>query len=239
MVTLPDLDRYRATRMALHAVAEHVLCAARYDAVGRIGLRASPGGFATPYFADSRRVGVRGVTIVAEMHGVERVRSLTTLRDAAAFVDVSPGAPTGVFTPSTSLDLDAPLSIDDRDAAVIADWFGLGFDVLNRWRSMNPLPDPSMVQLWPEHFDLACDLGDVDRRTRANYGFSPGDDAIPEPYLYIGPWDPDPPDGVFWNQPWGASLPRSAVLAGVRPGRTAETIALDFFAAGVGRLDRR
>ena len=32
--------------------------------------------------------------------------------------------------------------------------------------------------IWPEHFDLACELGDADAGTRANYGASPGDGAI-------------------------------------------------------------
>ena len=38
------------TRLALQSLAEHVLSAARHRATGRIGLRAAPGGFATPPF---------------------------------------------------------------------------------------------------------------------------------------------------------------------------------------------
>ena len=40
-----------------------------------------------------------------------------------------------------------------------------------------------------------------------NYGASPGDAAIGEPYAYVGPWDrPLPGDATFWNQPFGAAL---------------------------------
>ncbi len=49
--------------------------------------------------------------------------------------------------------------------------------------------DPSRVQLWPGHFDPAIEAGSEDNR--ASYGASPGDEAIPEPYLYIGLWYPD------------------------------------------------
>ena len=54
-------------------------------------------------------------------------------------------------------------------------------------RRRTPTQPSSSSQLWPEHFDLACEIGDADAGTRANYGASPGDAAIPEPYLYVGP----------------------------------------------------
>ena len=46
-----DLDATLVpTRLGLHALAEHVLSAARHATTGRIGLVPSPGGFATPPF---------------------------------------------------------------------------------------------------------------------------------------------------------------------------------------------
>jgi len=36
-------------------------------------------------------------------------------------------------------------------------------------------------------------------------GISPGDQFIPEPYAYVGP--PEPREGEFWNQPFGAARP--------------------------------
>ena len=59
--------------------------------------------------------------------------------------------------------------------------------------------DPAESQLWPEHFDLATTMAEV------NYGCSAGDDGHPWPYLYVGPWSP-PAQGGFWNEPFGASL---------------------------------
>jgi len=48
--------------------------------------------------------------------------------------------------------------------------------------------------LWPEHFDIGITLDEV------NYGVSPGDDMIGEPYAYVGPFRRR--EGAFWNQPF-------------------------------------
>jgi hypothetical protein len=54
--------------------------------------------------------------------------------------------------------------------------------------------------LWPEHFDVGITAGAI------NYGASPGDDHIADPYLYVGPHDGRPPgDPAFWNAPFGAA----------------------------------
>ena len=53
--------------------------------------------------------------------------------------------------------------------------------------------------LWPEHFDLGISIDEV------NYGVSPGDAHVPEPYAYVGPWTPR--EGAFWNKPFGATRP--------------------------------
>ena len=43
-------------------------------------------------------------------------------------------------------------------------------------------------------------------RATINYGASPGDDHIADPYLYVGPHDGPPPgDPAFWNAPFGAA----------------------------------
>ena len=59
----------------------------------------------------------------------------------------------------------------------------------------HPDDTPSEIQLWPEHFDLALDLGP--ESGRANFGASPGDGGHALPYLYVGPWNPN--DDPFWN----------------------------------------
>ena len=83
------------------------------------------------------------------------------------------------------------------------------------------------MQLWPEHFDLSVDLGDEAGGSRATYGASPGDDAHPEPYLYVTPWSEQPEDPV-WNDTAfrGASLALSALDVGMRQ----RALALAFFA---------
>jgi hypothetical protein len=77
-----------------------------------------------------------------------------------------------------------------------------------------PAEKPSLVQLWPEHFDIAVELGDEDSGARANYGFSPGDEAHDEPYVYVGPWTARP-RGPLWQASGfpGAELSLTEVLA--------------------------
>jgi hypothetical protein len=181
------------TREAVHALAEHVLCAVRYAAVGRIGLAPAPDGFVTPAF-DDRVVGLRGLELVDSGPSGERRSPVTTLREAGRFFGVEPVAPP-LWTPTTTPDLDAPLDIDADGAAVLAAWFTLVAGALTQ-------VDPTAAQtLWPEHFDLAITIGDV------TYGGSPGDAEHAEPYLYVLP-----PAGFeraypsFWNEPFGASL---------------------------------
>ncbi len=106
-------------------------------------------------------------------------------------------------------------------AEAIGAWFAFSDAVLYEFReelatSGRPC---SEVQLWPEHFDLGCSIEGV------NFGCSPGDGYLAEPYIYVGPWDTDGlPDGDFWNAPFGAVLPYKELLAAVgggsrRPGR--------------------
>jgi hypothetical protein len=39
-----------------------------------------------------------------------------------------------------------------------------------------------------------------------NVGFSPGDAAVAEPYLYLGPHDTEGLTGDYWNASFGAVL---------------------------------
>jgi hypothetical protein len=93
-----------------------------------------------------------------------------------------------------------PIDGVDPDAATaLANWFAFGVGVLEELladagSSLSPTP----AQLWPEHFDVAIELGDEEAGRRATYGASPGDDEHPEPYLYVATWNPQP-DGPLWN----------------------------------------
>ncbi|HEY5011598.1 MAG TPA: hypothetical protein VIK61_02700 [Acidimicrobiia bacterium] len=232
---ITDPAALERTRLALHSVAEHVLCPARHRVNGKIGLRFTRGGFGTPFFGADEQVRVEGSALVHTAGATAQAMptELTTVRAAAAAVGVEAGAP-DLFRPTTPLDLDRALELEPAAVGIFAWWFGLAAAVLAQLRAdtiASPGPPPSLVQLWPEHFDLACDLGDTAAGRRANFGASPGDALHPEPYLYVGPWDLAGLPGAtdpYWNEPFGASLPYSALRG---PAGAHET-ALAFFREG-------
>lgn len=200
----PDLPTLVRTRLGLQAFAEHVLCAARHAATGRIGLLATADGFATPAFPSDRgdrTVTVSGLELVVSDDDGNRRSPLTTVGAAAAFVGIAPGAPTEVFTPTTALEPDVPLDLSPAAATQLAAWNQLGLAALTALRDDLAAAglEPTEIQLWPEHFDQGFQAAEV------NWGSSPGDASSDLPYLYVGPWQPPAPDGGFWNQPFGAA----------------------------------
>ena len=229
LASLPS--SFAATRASLHAVAEHVLGAARYRAERHIGLVPTPGGFGTPIFGDDEQVRVDGIYIVHSMRGTEDRTRLTTLGDAAAFVGVPLGAP-DVYSPATPADPDAKLAVDADAAAALGDWYAFTADALASLRTTYAAHTPSNATLWPEHFDFALDLGDAEAGTRANYGSSPGDAAIETPYLYIGPWSEDARTGFLGEYGFGGACPYNEL----RAADDTTAAALEFFARGAGQL---
>lgn len=207
---------YTTTRSALHLVAVHILARRRAALTGRFGLRPSPGGFGTPMFGAEEVLRVDGETLVRERReGTDPTANRTvsatidlpgaTLRSLAAFADVDLTTPFSVGRDTPELgDLDAPLAIDSRDVAVMASWFELGAEALDRAIArLGPAADPAVAQIWPEHFDLGLDV--AVGGTRANLGASPGDHLSAAPYLYVGPVTADRSgDAEFWNVPFGA-----------------------------------
>jgi hypothetical protein len=189
-----------STRESWHRLAEHVVSPARHAVTGRIGLRPSPGGFATPPFGDDGRVvAVDGPELVLTARGAAGRRApAVTLRQAAAFVGIAPGAPADVYPPETPLDLDEPLEVDSEAARVLAGWYALGARALRLFADEASADDPSEAQLWPEHFDLGISAAAV------NYGASPGDAHVPLPYLYVGPHAAPPARHAFFTLPFGA-----------------------------------
>ncbi len=223
---------FGATREGLHALAEHVLAAARYRSDGHIGLVPSTGGFGTPTFGDGERVRVEGVELVHERPGSIRRVPITTLSDAAKFVGIPLGAPTEVYKPATACLPDTGLAIDAEAARALAAWIDFAGTLLHELRDSYAGQTPSAVQLWPEHFDLACDLGDGDAGTRGNYGASPGDSVLGEPYLYVGPWDNTRRTGAFAMYPFGAALTYEELRTALDPRATGR----DFFRDGASLL---
>lgn len=199
-----------ATRHTLHALAEHVLMADLHHHTGRIGLRAAPGGLATPVYqvgGGARRLLVTGSEVRAELDGtVVAGAPITTLATARSALGVEAAAPTDVYDLATDGD-DRPLPIDVDAMAAMAAMFAAGDTALRSLRAEADAErergdgEITTVQLWPEHLDLACTIDEV------NFGASPGDDGHDAPYLYVGPWALPPPAHEPWNEPFGASRP--------------------------------
>ena len=191
--TLPPLEPlptgFAATRAALHRVAEDVLKPKRELETGNeIALGFTPGGFGTPPWETGKESGTSGAI------RVEGVEIVTVEGDAES------RRPAG--------------DIDPAGAAALADWFAFGTVVLAELIARHADLDPAPIRLWPEHFDVAIELGSEADERRANYGASPGDEEHPEPYLYVGPWDQSVTGGL-WNSKsfTGAELSYAELLA--------------------------
>ena len=193
------------TRRSLHAVAELVLAGPQYRAHHEIKLRARPYGFGTVVGPD---VQVAGATVVRD----DVIVSIDgrSARDIAHAVGLEAYSLDDVYHDGSGVGSEEPLSASDEHAQYIAQCYVAGDAALARL-----VPDAERV-LWPEHFDLAIRVDDV------NYGVTPGDAHVPEPYAYVGPDEVG--DDPFWNAPFGATL-----LLG--PGPSVDSI-LEFFAKG-------
>jgi hypothetical protein len=181
-------DALVRTRLALHAVAERVISPLRVQATGNeIALAVRPGGFGTPELPGGGWVGVVGTEVVR----ADGTRApLRSLRAAAAFVGLADAA----TLPDDALEVHAGA------ATVLAETWARGEEALELLiAGAAPGDDPSAIHLWPEHFDLAIELGT--EATRATYGISPGDAEHEEPYAYVAPWTAPTETGpsTFWN----------------------------------------
>lgn len=199
-----DPQSFARTRRTLHGIAELVLASSQYDQSRQIRLRVTPGGFGTVTAPDLRVDRLELVTretrvpLEGTFAGLARAAGVTArpLRDVYADgPDVAP---------------DDEVVVDPDAVGVVLDAFAAGDAAL---RVFAPAQEPV---LWPEHFDLAITVDQV------NYGVSPGDAQHPEPYAYVGPWTPR--EGPFWNTTFGAARPLAQL-------RDAEAL-VAFFSAG-------
>lgn len=239
MKLAPLPPTFVATRVAMQRVATHVLARRRADLCGKFGLRATPGGIGTPASGPEHEVvRIAGVTLHREVTGSEaRTATLdlvgATLAEAATLVGVDLDADfqAGHDTPPIG-DLHAPFDIDPPSASVLAEWYRFGWAVIDAAvATLEPAAEPSVLQLWPEHFDAGCDVGTG--TGRVNLGASPGDEAVPEPYLYVGPWESfRPGDPAYWNVPFGAALRYEELRASADPA----ALGLAFFRRGIELL---
>ncbi|WP_436496351.1 hypothetical protein [Actinokineospora sp. HUAS TT18] len=179
------------TRRALHGAAELLLAGPQYAASADIRLRVTPGGFGTVAAPDVR---VDGVDLVA---GTRRVPLTGTYAEIAIAAGLRCRGLLDVYQGGIAVAESDPVEVDAEAARVLADAFAMGDRALRAFA-----PDVEPV-LWPEHFDIGITVAEV------NYGVSPGDDFLPEPYAYVGPWTPR--EGGFWNAPFGAARPLSGL----------------------------
>jgi hypothetical protein len=205
----PLPDGYATTRQSLQRLAVYVLSPARKAVTGRIGLQATPGGFGTPVFGDGEQLRVEGGVLVHQRGDTAEGAEITSLATLAAFAGITLSEDPGVGSDIPSLgDPGAPLPFDRAAAEAVGQWYAFSTSVLEAFRDeLNAAGrECSTVQLWPEHFDLGCNVEGI------NFGCSPGDGYSAEPYVYVGPWKTDGLSGNFWNAPFGAALPYQDLL---------------------------
>jgi hypothetical protein len=174
---------FAETRGALHKVAEAVVAPERKPE-NEISLRYTRGGFGTPFFElDDADCQIR-----VEHGELVRQRGMDETREPLPETDVAA-------------------------ASALGDFYGFACSVLEQLRADEYEGDPSLVRLWPEHFDIAFELGSEAAGQRANFGASPGDDQHDEPYLYVSPWTAEV-SGELWNATGfrGAELRYSELL---------------------------
>jgi hypothetical protein len=213
---------YQPTRDHLQLVANQVLARGRFLVTGRFGLRVTWDGLATPAFGPGTEIlRICGDLLIHERQDDQGARTRVcsmpgrSLEELAAFagVDLTTPFSAGKDAPAVR-DASAPIELSPEALAVLQTWFRLGATSLDR--VLPRLGEPTIMQLWPEHFDVGFDAATA--TGRVNLGASPGDGAVPEPYLYIGPWDSDRPGAAaFWNAPFGAVLTHSDLRAAADP----------------------
>jgi hypothetical protein len=176
------------TRHSLHGIAELVLAGPEYRRSGTIRLAPRPGGFGTVAAPDLR---IDGDALVAADRRFP-VAGMT-LGDLARQAGVEAGRPDGVYQGGSGASVDDVVEIEPAVARVLADCYARGAAALHL------LVGDQTPVLWPEHFDLGISDNEI------NYGVSPGDSWLDEPYAYVGPRQTR--TGEFWNAPFGAAQP--------------------------------
>jgi hypothetical protein len=174
------------TRRSLHGVAELVMAGPQYRASRTIRLAVQPGGFSTVAAPELR---VAGSELVA---GVRRIAmDGLTIGQLAEDAGVDVGAPEGLYPDGSGCTAESLIELDPDAVRTILSGYEIGKAALL------VLASDVTPALWPEHFDLGI------QRDEVNYGVSPGDAFLGEPYAYVGPWTTL--QGEFWNAPFGAA----------------------------------
>jgi hypothetical protein len=200
---------FAETREALRRLAVYVLSPARKAVTGRIGLQPTAGGFGTPLFGADEQLRVEGATLRRQRGADHAVTPITSLSAAAAFAGLTLSDDPGVGHDIPELgDPEALLPVSPDAASALGAFYAFSGALLEEFRAELAAGgrESSAVQLWPEHFDLGCNIEGV------NFGCSPGDGSSAEPYVYVGPWKTEGLEDDFWNAPFGAVLSYQALL---------------------------
>jgi hypothetical protein len=206
-----------STRVSLHAIAEGVLAGPQLAESGTIRLRVLQGGFAT---VAAPMLRLSGASLVRS--DGQRLALEGTFAELAQAAGVAYHVP-DIYSDHAPVAATDAVTVEPQAVVEIAAWFERG-----RQSLVATAPGQTPV-LWPEHFDVAVTVDEV------NLGVSAGDGFSTRPYAYVGPWDFDPDvpaygGGGFWNAPFGAVLEPPA-----RPGPAPLT---EFFRAGLERVRR-
>jgi hypothetical protein len=191
-------DVLATTRRSLHGVAEAVVAGPQFRAAGTMRLRAREGGFGTVVrYGDVVEVAVEGtdLVVVRTAGGTVRLPLAGTFGELAEAAGLPFGGLEDAYRGGTRVRPDEPIVLDPTAAAALAAGWTVGDRALRAFAG----PTAKAPVLWPEHFDIGVTVDEVD------YGVSPGDETIAEPYAYVGPHRPR--SGAFWNQPFGAARP--------------------------------
>ena len=189
-----------ATRRTLHGIAEHVLAAYERSVTGTIRLTATATGLRTqPVPADPALLELRaegGSAVVERSPDALEVPVVGRLGARAERLGVRFGLPDPPYPPASGCDADTVAVVDPAALDLLARAWRDGDAALRRFAGGRGAVEPVV---WPEHLDVAITLDAV------NYGVSPGDEYLGEPYAYVGPHQPR--TGAFWNAPFGAAEP--------------------------------
>ena len=199
---VPSLAVYQQTRGALHGVAELLLAGPQRRANRSIKLVVTADGFSTgDLAAPPWRIALRGTDLVVGTHaGTHEERSIPlrgTFAEIADAIGVTAEPPVNSYPPASGQQPTDSPHIDAIAAQILVSALKLGDQACRALAAKHAATDPPVPVLWPEHFDVGITLDAV------NYGVSPGDNVIAQPYAYVGPHTPR--TGEFWNQPFGAA----------------------------------
>ena len=178
-----------ATRQTLHGVAEQIMAAHTRRMTGSIRLAVRDGALSTVDLPGPiSRIELRDAALV-RFPGGHGVPVVGPLGEVASHLGVEFGMPDPPYPPASGCGPEHEAVLDLKATALIEYAWRAGDHALRALADQTPV-------VWPEHLDIGITVGDV------NYGVSPGDGYLEQPYAYVGPHVPR--SGPFWNAPFGA-----------------------------------